>query len=217
MTIRQIINTLIQQGHSITYYQRKDGGILIRSIDGQRYIGAKGNLVARSMIGTTLSEKRTKQLVEATRTKKSLKKYKDLDELKKEWRRVREIWRKAFPSSKRHKNPIGQFTWKRIRWSYTQYGLDEALRRIKEAEQYASGFAYQENVDQLISYIQSYRDKLSNKNDKNLLNDLIKEIDNKRFTIKESAIKPIYDVLYDLDKGVPVEEIVRRIKRILEL
>ena len=131
---------------------------------------------------------------------------------------MREIWRKAFPSSKRHKNPIGQFSWKRIRWSYTKYGLDEALRRIKEAEQYASGFAYQENVQALIDYIKQYivSPFISNK-ERGMILKLAQDVDRNRYKIKEKAIKPTYDVLYLLDKGVPVEEVVRQCRLILEL
>lgn len=217
MTIRQIIQTLISQGHSITYYERKDGGVLIRSIDGQRFVGAKGNIVARSLLNQTLSEKRTKQLVEAKRTRKSLAKYKELTDLKSEWRRVRELWRKAFPSSKRHKSPIGQFTWKRIRWAYINLGKEEALRRIAEAERYAQGLAYNENIDILISRLQDYMDMISNPKDKQLIRDLIKDIQLKRDSIKEKSIAPTYETLYKLNQGASVQEVVREVRKILEL
>ena len=43
MNLQQVIDTLQKQGHTIEYSHRKDGGYVIRSIDGVHYKGKQGN------------------------------------------------------------------------------------------------------------------------------------------------------------------------------
>ena len=66
LTMIKVVAELQAQGHTIDYYVRTDGGILIRSIDGRKYTGASGNAVAREMAGATISEARVKQLKHIT-------------------------------------------------------------------------------------------------------------------------------------------------------
>ena len=66
MTLRQIATQLQKAGHQITYRTRSDGGILITSIDGQRFKGASGNILARKMTGQELSSSRGMQLRKIT-------------------------------------------------------------------------------------------------------------------------------------------------------
>ena len=70
MSVRELVKALRKEGHKVTYRKRKDGGILIKSIDGQKFKGAKGNLLARQMLGINLSEKRALQSRYATVKKK---------------------------------------------------------------------------------------------------------------------------------------------------
>lgn len=62
MTIKKSIKELRTRGYRVSYRQRKDGGILIKSINGQKYRGATGNSVARAILGQKLSEARQVQL-----------------------------------------------------------------------------------------------------------------------------------------------------------
>ena len=67
MTLRELVKELRSQGHQVEYYNRKDGSILIRSIDGIDYKGASGNAVARAMgealnLNAELSQARKTQL-----------------------------------------------------------------------------------------------------------------------------------------------------------
>ena len=62
MTIKESITQLKARGYRVSYRQRKDGGVIIKSINGQRFSGAKGNAQARSLLGTTLSVARSAQL-----------------------------------------------------------------------------------------------------------------------------------------------------------
>ena len=55
MKLRNIVNELINRGHSVLFKERKEGGIEIIQIDGQKYNKRKGNEVARNMLGQQLS------------------------------------------------------------------------------------------------------------------------------------------------------------------
>lgn len=213
MSVREIIYYLQETGHQITYYQRKDGGVLIRSIDGVKYLGAKGNIAARALVGVNLSQAREKQLKAATTTKKQLKKAVGYEEVKTEWRRVRDVWRQAFPPSKRKKNPIGTFSWRRIRYALIHYGREEALRRIYEAERYAQGLANTLNVEHLIAYIKEANLFLKNED----FDKLAKDIEANIYSIKEDAIYPAYQALYELNHGANPSEVARKVRRILSL
>ena len=68
-----VVIQLVEKVHSVLYYRRRDGGILIRSIDGRHFKGAKGNLYARQLVGSTISEARMAQLKFITGTRKELR------------------------------------------------------------------------------------------------------------------------------------------------
>ena len=55
MKLRNIVNELINRGHSVLFRERKEGGIEIIQIDGQKYSKRKGNEVARNMLGQQLT------------------------------------------------------------------------------------------------------------------------------------------------------------------
>lgn len=61
-TMRKNVALLRQQGYKVKYRTRKDGGILITKINGQKFSQAKGNAFARSLLGQRLSIARDYQL-----------------------------------------------------------------------------------------------------------------------------------------------------------
>ena len=140
----QVVNELVARGHRVTYYKRKDGGILITSIDGVKYKAAKGNTRAREMVGAELSSARKSQLAYAQRQRRLPRDPKD--EIYQEYLRVKDIWSKKIKAKKGKKHPAGYFGWKRILYSIKHHDKEEALRRIREAEKYAEGLAYSKNI-----------------------------------------------------------------------
>ena len=70
MTTRELVKALENKGYKVTFRIRKDGGILITSIDGNKFKGASGNKTARVLIGEKLSERRVMQLKKITQTRK---------------------------------------------------------------------------------------------------------------------------------------------------
>lgn len=218
MTMMQIVQELISQGHQVDVYIRKDGGILIKSIDNQRFSGAKGNTRAREMTGQKLSEARFAQLKFATGTRKelrtpSLKKTEIKDAINEEFKRVKKLWNKAFKAKKGKPHPAGYFTKARIKKSIRDFGEEEALRRIGEAEKYASGIAYSKNVKQLAEQVRSAGLTAESQE----LIQLADEIEANAYSIRDEWIYPAYDALYKLNDGVDPKEVATKVRKILRL
>lgn len=213
MNMKQIVQRLQAQGHSVSFYVRKDGGILIKSIDGERFpSGASGNARARQLVGSSISEARLSQLKYATRARRVKKPSLD-DELKQEYERVKKKWNKAFKAKGGKPHPAGYFGYNRIKYALEHYGKEEALRRIREAERYASGIAYAKNVEILAQYIKSVGNQLNSQELVKLSDDLIENA----YSIKDEWIKPAYDELYKLNQGIPPKEVARNTRAILRL
>lgn len=213
MKMIEVVSMLRSQGHQVDIYIRKDGGILVKGIDGQRFPrGAAGNTAARRMAGASLSEARGAQLRYATRARKLRKPSLD-DEVKAEWRRVKKKWNKAFHSQKGKPHPAGYFGWNRINRAIKEYGREEALRRIKEAEKYASGLAYSKNVEQLAGFIMDAANKYNSDALRALSSDLIENA----YMIRDEWIYPAYERLYDLNKGQEPAQIAKDVRKILRL
>lgn len=210
-TMKQIVHELISKGHTISYYVRKDGGILIREIDGVRYTGAKGNIVARSLSHETLSVKRAKQLSSATKTKKLLR---EADtSVKEEWRRVKALWEQRFHQGTKARKKVGNLGWRGIHYAMKNYGREEALRRLSEAERYISGVAYSKNVELLIAFIIDYATKTGSDS----LMKLATDIRNNAFAIREEWINPAYEALYKLNAGANPQDVASNLRKILRL
>ena len=213
MKMMEVVTKLQSQGHQIDFYVRKDGGILVRSIDGQRFpSGASGNAVARQMAGSTLSEARASQLKFATRARKVKKPSLD-DEVRKEFLRVKKKWNKAFKAKGGKPHPAGYFGWNRIKYALDKYGKEEALRRIHEAEKYTSGIAYEKNVRTLAVFV---RNAGSQYQSQELLK-LADDIEENAYTIREEWIAPAYDELYKLNQGIEPKQIAKNTRAILRL
>lgn len=213
MNMRQIVARLQSQGHKISYYVRKDGGILIKSIDGERFTtGASGNIRARQLLGVDISEARNKQLQYATR-QRGRPRFKLEDEIEKEYQRVKKIWRRKIKSKKGEPHPAGYFGKSRIEYAVKNFGKEEALRRIREAERYALGIAYSKNVEYLITMIRDAGIKLNSQELIQLANDVQENI----YNIKDEWIKPAYDELYKLNTGASPKDVASRTRRILRL
>lgn len=213
MTMLETIRKLQSQGHEVEFYVRKDGGILVKRIDNERYpTGASGNARARELAGTSLSEARTKQLKYATRQRKGKKTSIDED-IEREFQRVKKKWSKVFRAKKGKPHPAGYFGKGRIRYALEHYGKEEALRRIREAERYASGIAYSKNVQYLVFYIkQASIDYKSPE-----LAQLARDLEDNAYAIEESWILPAYEELYKLNDGIPPNEVARKTRIILRL
>lgn len=213
MTMMEVVRQLQAQGHNIDFYVRKDGGILVKRIDSEKYpSGASGNARARQLAGVSISEARISQLKYATRQRK-IKMPSIDDEIEKEYKRVKRKWNKAFKSKNGKPHPAGYFGKSRIKYAIEHYGKEEALRRIREAERYASGIAYSKNVQILGAFVRDAGEKYASQDLIDLSNDII----NNAYSIKDEWIEPAYNELYKLNAGVPPKEVAKNTRTILRL
>ena len=217
-TMMSIAAELIKGGHQVDFYVRKDGGILIRRIDNEYFTAAKGNARAREMVGVKISEARAAQLKFATATRRelrtpSLKKIQIPDPIMEEYARVKKLWNKAFKAKGGKPHPAGYFTRSRIKKALRDYDPEEALRRIGEAEKYATGIAYSKNAQHLADYILTTGVQLNSQELQKLAADILANA----YAIKEEWIQPAYAALYKLNEGQDPKNVASKVRRILRL
>ena len=209
MTMREIAEMLNQLGNEVKYTIRKDGGIRITYINGQRFTGSTGNTIARQMVGASLSEARRISL-EKIKTPKGKWGHKKLDivpdEVKKEIRRVQRLYRKQGVKA-------GIPTLRKYRANLKMYGVEEAQRKLRQTARYGLGLAYEENVYHLASRVEMDGRDVSS-------SELIQSAENIRMkvdTFRESWIKTILEWLYDFEitRSPTAEELAGRINNLI--
>ena len=215
MTLRELVKELRAQGHQVEYYIRKDGSILIRSIDGVDYKdGAAGNKVARAMgaaldLNAELSQAREAQLKIIKPQGKRTPLPKALEvKLKK----VQKIYNK-------NKVPLsqGRITKKLIRKIYQEEGEEAARKKLTRSQRYAEGYATNATIDAFITAIESYRRLFDDgSQESEALKKLEDDVRISSGIIKDEYIYPAYKRLYEIKKG-NVLDVVDDVRKTLRL
>ena len=216
MTLRELVNELRKQGHQVEYYNRKDGSILIRSIDGIDYKdGAAGNKVARVMgeavgLSADLSQARKTQLkiIKPKGKRTPLPKA-----IETKLRKVQKIYNK-------NKVPIsqGRITKKLIREIYQEEGEEAARKKLTRAQRYAEGYATNATIESFLAAIEHYRLLFKQGSQASEeLKKLAHDIKISTGIIKDEWIKPAYDELYKLNKGANPLDVIDNVRRILKI
>ena len=192
MSILEIIKILQQQGHSVEYSKRKDGGYIIRSIDGEHFSAKSGNIRARAMTGAVLSEARAVQLarIRTPKGKRTKKREPIPEELLRALRKVQRAWRKKHPTIE------GTISKRGLRYQFETYGEEKALASLDKAFRYSQGYAYVDNVLHLIERIRLDLGKLESSE----MEAVISLIEQKTLDFKEEWLSPIYSALYDWER-----------------
>ena len=214
MTLRQLAKAYRDQGHQVEYYNRKDGSILVRSIDGVEYKGATGNAVLRALgkplaLNADLSQARKTQLkiIKPKGKRTQLPKA-----LERKLKKVQELYNK-------NKVPIsqGRITKKLIRQILAEEGEEVARKKLTQAQRYAEGYATNATIDAFLTAIQSYRKLFQQGSQENeALKKLEDDIRLSSGIIKDEYIYPAYKRLYDIKKG-SVLDVVDDVRKILRL
>lgn len=219
MTLVELVNKLTIEGNNIKYRVRPDGGIIVTEINGVKYSGASGNAIVRTMTGAKLSEARRVQLQRIKPPKKvapQKRRKPELDtEIKKELRRVQ---RKIRQRRKETGKFTGTVTTSNIRWTLEHEGKRAALEKLRQANRYASGLAYDANIDALIGYIAEVAAKFQGSpSDYTAFLELIEKINRARDRIREEDILPTYQILYQLNNGVLPRDVINQVIAQLKL
>lgn len=130
MTIKQIIKQLEEMGLSVSFYQRMDPqgrkrGIRITSIDGTKYSGSSGNIIARELARTSLSAKQETQLKKIGVRVEALP-----ESLSKKLHKAQRLRRTQM--KKTGDLNIPKITTKNIRFTWQTYGESEAEKQITD-------------------------------------------------------------------------------------
>ena len=211
MTIREIASKLASQGYSVRYRVRKDGGVLITSINNQKFTAAAGNKVARQIVGENISQKREVQLEKITRERT------DVENMYNQFRRVKRKWTKGnLPKT------AGKLSFKKFKRAIKEKGKEEALKYLGEKEKYAVGIAYSKNVQALADYFDQLATSLDamgeDGSEFNDLADLIRANDG---NIRDEDLLPAYEEGYRINTepltDQLIKDIVRNVRRILKI
>ena len=195
MTIKEIIKDLQDLGYNVSFYKRKDGGIRITRINGETFRGSSGNKKARTIVGTSLSEGQQRALSKLVTPKgkgsyNKRRKPKLDEETREHIKKLQKLYRKAGKSE-------GKPTIRNYRYVLKTKGKKEADRLLKQSERRILGYAYTENVDALISRIKSNLKKRPSE----YMSTALRLITDNREIFKEKWIYPIYEIVYEWEKG----------------
>lgn len=217
-SMKNIIEQLRSQGFVIEAYKRKDGGYLIKSINGVKYQAAKGNEAARRMVGSQLSVRKTKQLKSITPTSAKAAKLRKApkpkkpplpSDLKKEIQDVQKLFRKNV-------SELGTKTTvktKSIRYIMETEGEQRAREALAKAKRYAEGYAYIENVNAVLDRIQAM---INNSSDKirEVLQEIHTKINQKKEVFLEDWMNQVLNLLYEFDKLSKAQKSLQAAKKL---
>ena len=212
MTTKALVSELLKRGYNVTYRIRKDGGILITSIDSHKYKGATGNRVARMLIGEKLSERRKQQLTKITRErvkrprKVIINTPEDLERYRK---RVMRKWRKA--------GLTGSISKRNLRNIIEDRGVKGAETYLAEMERHTQGKAYYGAIEGLLARIQNDIEVIGDGEDTNNLQQAYDLIDANKEEFKQEWLFPLFDELYNFEQGISSSsQFLLKVKSLLE-
>ena len=204
MKLEELIKLLKEQGLDIKYRRRgeKEGkGVRITSVNGVKFVGSKGNIFVRTLVGEVAPARRPK----LPKLPKAIK-----NELNKTQKKFRESGTKA-----------GKPTTKNVRRNLEHKGERETKRLLGQAQRYASGLAYTENVEALIGRLKKDSENLLIRgefDEMKALDEAIALIEAKKDTITENQLKNLIAESYNVEKrkGIKARTFLNRVKQILQ-
>lgn len=221
ISLKTVIETLRSKGVSVEAYKRKDGGWLIRSINGVKFEGAQGNAQARAMLGITpeqaMSEQKRAQLKGITQLRRSS------SEFKRVYKETAKIWKAEVKKGNlKIKGRIKPQTWIKFK---KEFGEEEAIKSLLKAQKYAQGIAYEENVLYYIEKLVKIRDGLIlNGGASEVTNELtyiINYLQAHKDEIKEADLEKLIGYWYEAEhfgfELSPVKTMCIKIRRLLSI
>lgn len=154
--------------YTVVYEKRKEGGIIIKSINGVEYKGKSGNVYFRKLTNASLSTAQKEAIRAGSSKKKEIakakaqglpkprkaKKKKPLKLGKQLSKRLRKT-RKAFKElDENQKRIVGTPTRKKILQSLKREGRKSTIQKLKESERYAKGKIYSAQMEFIITRIE---------------------------------------------------------------
>lgn len=206
ISVAKMIKELEEMGFKVNARRRTDGGMIITKINEMSFTGASGNQYAREVLGVELSQAKIEQVHYNVQKyiavgKGNKAKGKVDEELIRQLKSVQQKWRR---------NKVqGRITKKKLRWHLKQGGKKEAQQYLAKMSRYGSGYAYEENVQYLATYISNvaigspakWKDKILK-----VAEYILSRIE----TFKESWIHDIYSYWYEVVQSNYYEATIER-------
>lgn len=206
MKLIDIVRTLQSTGHDIKFRVRKDGGIIITSIDGARMTSlTQGSKIVREMTGNQLSEASLKQRQNNVKkyiklnTEENKQKHKSSGLLDKEIDKLIKKAQKEYRKNKRLGQ--GKVTRKKVRWRLKNRGKEETIRYLEDRIRYSQGYANALNVEAVKQLLNRVGIGAKTEAGKSALQRINRIFEFQGDTIKESMIKEILEVYYRKDNN----------------
>ena len=213
MSLRQIVMELIARGHQVNYYVRKDGGLVIHTIDGEHYSGKTGNVVARKMLGVALSERRRIQLERINKQMNWKKSATPIPEDLEKYRlKVNRLLRKNIKT--------GTISKRNMRAMIEQRGIEGAWEVLREQERRAKDHAYYGVIDTFIERINNnIKDAtLNDPEDVSTLETIKELVDANRDYLTFDDMWSMFDEVYNYEKErIDVNTLLLRIQKTITL
>lgn len=189
MKLINIVEQLRELGYEVDYYSRPEGGVRIKSINGQHFKGSEGGKQARKIVGETAWGRHN--------IPKAKVKLPSVDDtLKAQLRKAQYAYRKYQPKVK------GKITTRKLKEYLKTHTKEEAIQALKNQVRYAKGLANFANIDILLEKI-SLMISTAPAEDVVYLQRGYERIDSRRRRFKDEWITPCYQACYDYgDKHV---------------
>lgn len=209
MTLRESVKELQKRGINITYYERKDGGIVVTSINGTKYRGKTGNKVVRFMMNQELSSRRASQLSRITRQRNwSSPRIESTEDMNRQLKRVQRLWRKE--------GIRGTISKRNLKIMIQERGFEGAKTYLIEMERHARGLAYNSQIDGLIARMEQDLVNIHDENEQSLIQSVIDKLKANRDNISFEDVTRIYDELYNYEQdSIGAGAFAERVNRIL--
>lgn len=198
-TLRNMVTKLLNMGYQIKFYNRADGSLVVTEINGRKFRAKAGNTAVRMFFNESLSESRTRQLERAQEMKQRYKKRgrPKLAEVPKELeKQMQRINRNLSKQKVTHR-----VTKSGIRYDIEHFGIEKASKKLAQAERYAKGYAYLENIEHLRARLIDDNNKIDSPLLDELISDLEYIIANGGMNFKEEYIGIINNVMYNLESS----------------
>lgn len=193
-----VVKSLEKQGNIIKYRHRSDGGILITSINGMSFKGAKGNEYARELAGVQLSasfKKHLEAIKPALNVTPSQRKKEEID------KETKNLIRRVNRKLKKMGNSAGHVTITQYRKNVARFGRGEANRLLRQAEKYSKGDAYVENIKWYLERLRNINNWFGGSEYLEEIIDIIARIvELDGAGVKDNELTVWYDVLYELEQ-----------------
>jgi len=156
MTALEMQQELLRRGYQTEIRFRKEGGARISKINGVSYVGSKGNVEARKILGQSLTEAQQRHLKEIEQKKGVFGKNRK-EPIPDELLRLQNKANRAF----KKKGQTARVTRKKIRARLERDGYQETKAYIERVIRHAKDYVYEESLTAYLVRLQNDRNLLS--------------------------------------------------------